>query len=516
MKKLFYTLIFAALCLVSCNDDSGLFNLMLDTNQRIARLEELCSELNTNITSLQVIVEAQQSGDYITNITPITKDGQQIGYTITFAKHPAITIYNGEDGKDGVNGTNGTNGQDGLTPVLGAAKDTDGIYYWTLNGSWLLDGDGHKIRVTGEKGDKGDKGDKGATGATGQNGTNGTNGTDGVTPQLKIENDYWYISYDNGSSWTQLGKAKGDKGDTGATGAAGSNGTNGQDGQDGDTMFQSVTYDENNVYFTLADGTMITISLKSSSLIEGTIDSYYTISKYNERVRIAKSNLAYNPKLDSWRFEESSTISRYETGRNKTHADSIWINMIKFGCTGYKGFEPIYFPIGNSFDGCVVYKQGELMATDLEKHDWGKYCYIENGGGRNQWRLLTIDEWCYILYERPNASQLRVNASIDGVSGTILMPDTSTISTRIPSILTEDMNYTKNQWEILESQGCAFLDQAAYWSNITDAGPTYSGSTAYILKAYTISPSSSTRGQSVSGTASSDAWKIRLFSDLVE
>ncbi len=260
MKKLFYTLIFAALCLVSCNDDSGLFNLMLDTDQRIARLEELCSELNTNITSLQVIVEAQQSGDYITNITPITKDGQQIGYTITFAKHPAITIYNGENGKDGVNGTNGQNGQ---TPVLGAAKDADGIYYWTLNGTWLLDGDGHKIRVTGEKGDKG------ATGATGQNGTNGTNGTDGVTPQLKIENDYWYISYNNGATWTQLGKAKGDKGDTGATGAAGTNGTNGQDGQDGDSMFQSVTYDGASMTFVLIDGTSIVIPCGTSQSSDG-------------------------------------------------------------------------------------------------------------------------------------------------------------------------------------------------------------------------------------------------------
>lgn len=257
MRKYIYTLLLATLTLFACtNKNEGLLNLLGDLDGRITALEALCKELNTNVQSIQTIVEAVETGDYITNITPIMQDGKQVGYTITFAKHDAITIYNGENGKDGVNGTNGS------TPILGAAKDTDGIYYWTLNGEWLLDGDGHKIRVTGEKGDKGDKGDTGATGAAGQdgqngsNGTNGTNGTDGVTPQLKIENDYWYISYNNGATWTQLGKAKGDKGDTGAAGT---------NGQDGDSMFQSVTYDENNVYFTLADGTVITIKNGSNS-----------------------------------------------------------------------------------------------------------------------------------------------------------------------------------------------------------------------------------------------------------
>jgi hypothetical protein len=80
---------------------------------------------------------------------------------------------------------------------------------------------------------------------------------------LKIEEGYWYISYDNGATWTQVGKATGEDGKDGADGEDGKdgqNGADGKDGQDGDSMFQSVTQDENYVYFTLADGTVIEIA----------------------------------------------------------------------------------------------------------------------------------------------------------------------------------------------------------------------------------------------------------------
>ncbi|MBQ7388829.1 MAG: hypothetical protein IJW01_05635, partial [Paludibacteraceae bacterium] len=249
-----FTLAFVALFAVSCNNNdeydmlNSLWRNVTQNEARIDDLEKWCSQANTNITSLQTIVNVIESNDVVTSVTPIMEGGVEIGYTITFADHDPITIYHGKDGKDGANGADGANGQDGASPIVGVAKDTDGVYYWTLNGEWLLDADGNKLRVSGQDGADGNDGQNG------QDGQNGSNGQDGVTPQLKIEADYWWISYDNGNTWTQLGKAKGDKGDTGATGAAGA------DGQDGDSMFQRVTQDAANVYFTLADGTLITIA----------------------------------------------------------------------------------------------------------------------------------------------------------------------------------------------------------------------------------------------------------------
>ena len=224
MKKMFFVVaLFCATLFSSCGDDyddSALWNGLNSLEARVAKLEELCKQMNTNISSLQTLIVALQSNDYVTGITPVTKSGETIGYTITFSKSNPITIYHGEDGKDG------TNGKDGHTPVVGVKKHTDGVYYWTLDGNWLLDTAGNKIKASG------------ADGAT------GANGKDGITPQLKIENEYWYVSYDNGKTWEEVGKATGKDGENGAS---------------GDSMFASIdnTTSAEYVIFTLSDGTQI-------------------------------------------------------------------------------------------------------------------------------------------------------------------------------------------------------------------------------------------------------------------
>lgn len=236
MKKLF-TLIAIALAVVvsSCSkfDDSAIWDKLNEQEQtlndhekRIAALEELCRQLNTNIDALQTIVEALEKKDYVTNVSPVREDGEIVGYTISFANSDTITIYNGKDGVDG------TDGKDGYTPQIGVMKDTDGIYYWTLDGEWLLDGKGNKIKAVGEDGRDGQDG------TNGNNGQDGVDGKDGITPRLKIENGYWYVSYDEGATWMELGKATGE------------DGTN---GIDGDNIFKEVFIGDGFVVFTLDD-----------------------------------------------------------------------------------------------------------------------------------------------------------------------------------------------------------------------------------------------------------------------
>ena len=265
MKRLLLSVILAtSLAFTSCQfDDSDIWDKfgemeesIRDHEQRISALEELCKQMNTNIEALQTLVSALEKRDYITNISPIREDGVIIGYTISFAYNDTITIYHGQDGKDGING------KDGYTPQIGVMKDTDGIYYWTLDGEWLLDGKGNKIKAVGTDGKDGQDGTNGSNGSDGKDGVDGVNGKDGVTPQLKIENDYWYVSYDNGVTWIQLGKATGEDGKDGQDGndgADGSDGADGADGADGDSIFKSVTQDDEYVYFNLSDGTMITL-----------------------------------------------------------------------------------------------------------------------------------------------------------------------------------------------------------------------------------------------------------------
>ena len=187
---------------------------------------------------MQLIIEALQQKDAITNVEVISENGYEIGYKLYFEKHTPITIYHGKNGQDGTNGSDGedgddgANGKDGTTPNIGVKQDTDGIYYWTLNNDWLKDENGHKIKAQGTDGNNGNDGN---------NGADGTDGKDGITPQLKIEEDYWYISYDNGSNWTKLGKA---------TGA---------DGTSGDAFFKNVTEDDDYVYLEMQAGNIISV-----------------------------------------------------------------------------------------------------------------------------------------------------------------------------------------------------------------------------------------------------------------
>ncbi len=264
-------MILGLLSLVSCTeyDEVAMWNKNEDMGSRLAALEELCSQLNTNIVSLQQIVEALQGNDYVTGVVPVVENGETVGYTISFSKSGPVTIYHGKKGE---------NGQNGTTPVIGVEQDTDGLYYWTLDGEWLTDDEGSKILAQGmagksayelavEKGYQGTEeewlaslnGSNGNDGDDGksayelavENGYQGTEeewlaslkgsagdqGDDGVTPKLEVRDDgYWYISYDNGQTWNKLGPATGDP------------------GEDGDSMFSDIDVsDPDYLVLTLAE-----------------------------------------------------------------------------------------------------------------------------------------------------------------------------------------------------------------------------------------------------------------------
>ena len=169
----------------SCTyDDTELRESISDLDTRVKTLETLCTEMNTNLKALTDLVTALSENDYIVSATPLMEDGVEVGYQLVMKSTKVIYLYHGENGADGVDGTNGTNGKDGETvvPELGTKKDTDGIYYWTLDGVFVEDNEGNKIPLTAP-------------------------GEDGVTPQIKIENDAWVVSYDNGATWEEIGPA---------------------------------------------------------------------------------------------------------------------------------------------------------------------------------------------------------------------------------------------------------------------------------------------------------------------
>ena len=319
MKKLLaFAALFAVVALTSCKyDDDDLWNSVHGLENRVAKLEELCKQMNTNISSLQTIVTALQNNVYVTGTTPLMKDGKEIGYTITFSKGNPITIYHGKDGQDG---------EDGITPTISVKKDTDGVYYWTLNSEFIMV-DGGKIQAEGK---------------------DGTNGTNGTTPQFKIENDYWFVSYDNGANWTQLGKATG------------------EDGIGGDSMFSGVDYKTSTDYviFTLADGTQIKLPTWSAfEALQRLCNETNTNLSALQTIVTALQNNDYITSVDP--LTENGKVVGYTIKFAKSNPIVIYNG--KDGTDGVDGNTPV---IGVKKDGDGIYYwtlDGEFIIVDGQK-----------------------------------------------------------------------------------------------------------------------------------------------------
>ena len=240
-RKTLTLLLLAALTLAACKyDDSELWEQVNQNTEelaaqaaRIAALEAWQAETNTNIEALQTLLSTT---DYITAVTPVVKDGVEVGFTISFLNTPAITIYHG---------TKGDKGDKGDTPQIGAAQGEDGNWYWTLNGELLTDTDGNPIRANGTQGGQGDQGPAGDDAPLPQLATGKKLNEQQITTDSQnkdIEPDAIYLSVDGGKTWTRVSGEKGEQGNTGAT------------GEKGDSFFESVdTTDPNCVTFTLAN-----------------------------------------------------------------------------------------------------------------------------------------------------------------------------------------------------------------------------------------------------------------------
>ena len=316
MKKLLaFAALFAVVALTSCKyDDDDLWNSVHGLENRVAKLEELCKQMNTNISSLQTIVTALQNNVYVTGTTPLMKDGKEIGYTITFSKGNPITIYHDKDGQDG---------EDGITPTISVKKDTDGVYYWTLNGEFIVV-DGGKIQAEGK------------------------DGTNGTTPQFKIENDYWFVSYNNGANWTQLGKATG------------------EDGIGGDSMFSGVDYETSTDYviFTLSNGTQIKLPTWSAfEALQRLCNETNTNLSALQTIVTALQNNDYITSVDP--LTENGKVVGYTIKFAKSNPIVIYNG--KDGADGVDGNTPV-IGVKKDTDGIYYWTlDGEFIVVDGQK-----------------------------------------------------------------------------------------------------------------------------------------------------
>lgn len=212
-----------ALSCLACSkyDDSTLNDRLAKLEQRVGAIEEKVKVANEDIKTLKSLVSASTQGKTITEVKKTDE-----GYDLIFSDKQVISIKHGR------------NGADGHRPQISVAQE-NGVYYWQLDGQWLLDAQNKKVRVSGE------------TGPVGPQGAQGVAGQDGKTPTLRINAGKWEVAYGD-NDWKEVpGSADATLG--GAT-------------VEGLDLFKKIELDGDNVVITLKSGDKIKLPKEKKSL----------------------------------------------------------------------------------------------------------------------------------------------------------------------------------------------------------------------------------------------------------
>ena len=146
---------------------------------------------------------------------------------------------------------------------------------------------------------------------------------------------------------------------------------------------------------------------------------------------------------------------------------------------GWSSTAASYYGIHNSTTNSGIYS-GNFV-------DWGTNAITNGDNTANVWRTLTKDEWVYLFTTRENAATLFAIGCVNGVRGTILLPDNWTLpegasftasttlglthdeenvgsyhDERMSSYHFSDNTYTIEQWRVMEAAGAVFLPAAGY------------------------------------------------------
>ena len=205
---------------------------------------------------------------------------------------------------------------------------------------------------------------------------------------------------------------------------------------------------------------------KETTATSGILNGTFSVSS-TKQVYFSQGNLQYQASTGIWRFAANQYDIIGNDNANISSSYAGWIDLFGWGT----GSNPVLTSTDDNYYSTFT--------------DWGANA-ISNGGNKaNLWRTLTKDEWVYLFYTRANAATLFGLGSVNGVNGTIVLPDnwvlpagvSFTASTTQGLADTQGVyyynsqgdnfshnTYTMEQWSVLESDGAIFLPSAgARW-----------------------------------------------------
>lgn len=218
----------------------------------------------------------------------------------------------------------------------------------------------------------------------------------------------------------------------------------------------------------------LSMSIGSLFAAQGALNGLFTINANGDQVCFSQGNLQYQASTGTWRFAENQYDMIGSDNSNISASYSGWIDLFGWGT----GDDPTKATTtSNAYNNYT---------------EWGTNTISNAENGTDLWRTLTSNEWVYLFYTRANAASLFGLGSVNGVNGTILLPDNWVLPTgaSFTASTTQGLTdqgtyydnengnnfshntYTAAQWSVMEAAGAVFLPVAGsrYGTDVRDVG----------------------------------------------
>ena len=258
---------------------------------------------------------------------------------------------------------------------------------------------------------------------------------------------------------------------------------------------------------TANDGSGVKATCTVTVKIPGLLAGKFTINGSGKQVQFSQGNLqATTNDLGvtwTWAFAEhqwdyiggtTDASDPNATTNNKINDDGTVSDNGTVDLFGWVGASSNWGDIrmyGITSSGATNAKEGYGDGpTESLKSDWGTLA-ISNGGNtaNSGWRTLKSDEWTYLFNGRTSVTTRYCKATVNGVSGVVLFPDSYThpdgvippTSTNTANAAFTTNSWTSDDWSKMEAAGCVFLPAAgerggSYVSSVGSYGRYWSSS----------------------------------------
>ena len=189
----------------------------------------------------------------------------------------------------------------------------------------------------------------------------------------------------------------------------------------------------------------------------------------DKQIYFSQGNLQYQASTGTWRFAENQwdyvgdatygTVYENEIkcdNGNISETYEGWTDLFSWGASGYEEIYP--YKVAQYYKG-----ENDIAGTN---YDWGVYNAISNGGNQaGLWRTLTKDEWVYLINTRTDAASKKGFATVNNVTGLVLLPDDWTLPADVTFTSGASGDYAQNtyssdDWSKMEVNGAVFLPAA--------------------------------------------------------